>query len=80
MQSANTKIKPQHLQISARPGGMEICHLHSHLFNSPMHETYIHVHTSLYSCCEATLPVDPSKGPASYLSTTVKHVSSLTQV
>ena len=103
-------LKPQHLQISDQPGGMEICYLNlnlltttivappnnankwqmgfnsefkgliSHLFTLSMHKTHILVHTSLYSCCEATLPVDPSEGSALYFSTTAKHVSSLTQV
>jgi hypothetical protein len=31
-----------------------------------MHKTYILVYTCMCSCCEATLPVDPSEGPALY--------------
>lgn len=56
-------LKPQHLQISARLWGMEIFYCISHLFTLPMHKTYILVHTSLCSCCEATLPLDPSEVP-----------------
>ena len=73
------KLKFPHLQLSTEPAVLKIHDWRSHLFVLPIHKTLILVHTNLCSCWKVAASADPSEDTALHLSTTAKHISSLSQ-